>query len=82
VTHIFRPDWREKEKWRKQAKEAAAHLKKAVIEKDPIVIGFVFDDGLIKITIRSDNIRSHTEQELAEHIYNVALTAAQTGGTA
>ena len=82
MTHIFQPHPREAAKWQQQAAEAAAHLKKAALDKPEIVIGFVFDDGIVKVTIAAADIRAKEEKELAQQIYNLVLTAAQVGGTA
>lgn len=82
MTQIFQPHPREAAKWQKQATEAAAHLKKAALDKPEIVIGFVFDDGVVKLTIAAADIRRKAEKDLAQHIYDLVLTATQVGGTA
>lgn len=82
MTHIFRPEWREMQKWREQANRAAAQLKKVAIDKDPVKLGFVFDDGVITVSVPAQTIRDLDEQKLADHFYETVLTAAQTGGNA
>lgn len=82
MTHIFRPDPREAQKWRNQAGQAAAHLKKQANLKSTLKIAFAFDDGIAFVTISADAIRQMLEAELADHIYKLVLEAAQAKGSA
>ena len=82
MTHIFKPLLHEAGQWRAQASKAAAHLKSVALDRDEITMAFAFDDGVVSVTISAKQIREMPEKDLAELLYETALTAAQTGGSA
>lgn len=81
MTHIFKGTPEENAKWRLNANKAAAYLKlQPAIPKDPMKLGFVFDDGFIKIEIAAKDITGHTEKELANFLYELGIAAAKAKG--
>ncbi len=69
-------------KWKGESTRAAAHLKKVKITSNPVVIGFIFNDAVVKVTIPKPTIESMSAADLQKHIYELVITSAQTGGSA
>ncbi len=82
MTHIFTPTPATRQKWRVQADKAGAHLKKSALTRDEIKIGFVFDDGVITVTLPAETIRSLDAMALSDKLYELVLEAAQKEGSA
>jgi hypothetical protein len=81
MTHIFRPERGERQKWRAQAERAAAHLKKTAFAQETIAMGFAFDDGFVKVTLRASSVREKSESELADMLEKLVLDTALAGTT-
>lgn len=80
MTMILSNDASARAKWRAQANKAAQKLKS--IEPMNHKLGFVFDDAIVRVEIGADLIRSMTEQQLADHLYQSVITSMQTEGSA
>lgn len=78
MTHIFRGTKSENAKWRISSNRAAAALKQmSVFSRDPMKLGFAFDDGVVTLEIAVADIKSKSGKDLADFIYQLVVTATQ-----
>lgn len=83
MTNILQGGAVENAKWRAQADKIAVELKRQPPKRSGMLkIGIVFDDALAKVEIDASLIGTLSNKQLADHVYNLVLTHAQTGGTA
>lgn len=79
MTYIFkaRTDEFQRNKWRLEAERAAANLRKNKFPFTKELIGFVFDDGIVKVPMSDALIASKTEKELADYLFKSVLDAVE-----
>lgn len=82
MTRITQPNPREMVKWRQNANKAAHALKQFPPATKELLLGFVFDDAVVKVPVMGAEITERSEKELADLLYDRVLTIAQTGGSA
>lgn len=66
-------------KWKGESARAAGHLKKQSMKgkPDPMLIGFVFNDTIVRIPVAQADVTSKTAPELANHLYDTVLQAVK-----
>lgn len=80
MTHIYEESAKQAGKWRKQADQIAMNLKNMqnAFQKETITFGVVFDDAIVRITVRVQTIREMDERKLADHVHELVLSAVRT----
>ena len=83
MTNILKTDIVENAKWRAQANKISGVLKVRTLPQAGILkIGIAFDDAIVTIPLDTGLIAMSSARVLADHIYSLILTHAQTGGRA